>query len=41
MRDNVYCEYLEQLVAEKKIQVSQIDDAVARILRLKFSPGLI
>ena len=27
MRDNVYCEYLEQLVAEKKIQVSQIDDA--------------
>ena len=40
MRDNVYCEYLEQLVAEKKIQVSQIDDAVARILRLKFRLGL-
>ena len=40
MRDNVYCEYLEQLVAEKKMQVSQIDDAVARILRLKFRLGL-
>ena len=32
MRDNVYYEYLEQLVAEEKIEISQIDDAVARIL---------
>lgn len=41
MRDNVYYEYLEQLVAEKKIEISQIDDAVARILRGQISPGLI
>ena len=40
MRDNVYYEYLEQLVAEKKIEISQIDDAVARILRVKFRLGL-
>ena len=40
MRDNVYYEYLEQLVAEKKIEMSQIDDAVARILRVKFRLGL-
>ena len=38
MRDNVYYEYLEQLVAEKKIEISQIDDAVARILRVQISP---
>lgn len=40
MRDNVYYEYLEQLVAEEKIEISQIDDAVARILRVKFRLGL-
>ena len=40
MRDNVYCEYLEQLVVEKKIEMSRIDDAVVRILRLKFRLGL-
>jgi hypothetical protein len=39
MRDNVYYEYLEQLVAEEKIEISQIDDAVARI-RVKFRLGL-
>jgi len=40
MRDNIYNEYLEQLVNEKKIQMSQIDDAVTRVLRLKFRLGL-
>ena len=28
------------MVAEKKIEISQIDDAVARILRVKFRLGL-
>ncbi len=40
MRDNLYNEHLEQLVAEKKIPSAQIDDAVARVLRLKFRLGL-
>lgn len=40
MVDNVYVENLEQLVKEKKIPESKIDDAVRRILRLKFRLGL-
>lgn len=40
MVDNVYVENLEQLVKEKKIPMAKIDDAVRRILRLKFRLGL-
>lgn len=40
MVDNVYVENLAQLVKEKKIPESKIDDAVRRILRLKFRLGL-
>ena len=40
MRDNVYGEYLEELVSEEKIQMAQIDEAVSRILRVKFRLGL-
>ncbi len=40
MVDNVYVENLQKLVEEKKIRMSRIDDAVRRILRLKFRLGL-
>lgn len=40
MVDNVYVENLPKLVEEKKIPMSRIDDAVRRILRLKFRLGL-
>lgn len=40
MRDNLYYEYLEQLIAEKRISIAHVDDAVVRILRLKFRLGL-
>lgn len=40
MVDNVYVDFLPQLVKEKKIPESKIDDAVRRILRLKFRLGL-
>jgi beta-glucosidase len=40
MVDNVYVDFLPQLVKEKKIPVEKIDDAVRRILRLKFKLGL-
>jgi beta-glucosidase len=40
MVDNVYVENLPQLVAEKKVPMSKIDDAVKRILRIKFRLGL-
>jgi beta-glucosidase len=40
MVDNIYVENLAQLVEEKKIPMSSIDEAVRRILRLKFRLGL-
>lgn len=40
MVDNVYVENLPQLVAEKKVPMSRVDDAVKRILRIKFRLGL-
>ena len=40
MVDNVYIENLQQLIDEKKIAVSNIDEAVRRILRIKFRLGL-
>lgn len=40
MVDNVYLEHLKQLVEEKKVPMTRIDDAVRRVLRLKFRLGL-
>lgn len=40
MVDNVYVENLGQLVKEKQVPMNRIDDAVRRILRLKFRLGL-
>ena len=40
MVDNVYIENLKQLVQDKKVPMSRIDDAVRRILRVKFRLGL-
>lgn len=40
MVDNLYGRQLEELVKDKKITMAQIDDAVRRILKLKFELGL-
>ena len=40
MTDNIYFQNLQQLIAEKKIPMAKIDDAVSRILRVKFRLGL-
>lgn len=40
MVDDIYFDNLSDLVKEEKITISQIDDAVRRILRLKFRLGL-
>ncbi|MDP4184834.1 MAG: glycoside hydrolase family 3 N-terminal domain-containing protein [Bacteroidota bacterium] len=40
MKDNVYLENLPTLLAEKKITMAEIDEAVGRILRVKFRLGL-
>ncbi|NEW81151.1 MAG: beta-glucosidase [Mariniphaga sp.] len=40
MKDNIYFENFKALIAEKKIPMSKIDDAVSRILRVKFRLGL-
>ena len=40
MTDNIYFQNLKQLIAEKKIPMSKIDEAVSRILRVKFRLGL-
>lgn len=40
MKDGIYSEYLPELVAENKISMEAIDDAVGRILSLKFRLGL-
>ena len=40
MKDSIYLENLAQLVKEKKIQLAKIDDAVSRVLRVKFRLGL-
>ena len=40
MRDNCYRDYLPELVKEGKISLNQIDDAVRRVLRIKFELGL-
>ncbi len=40
MESYVYVKYIEELVAEKKVDIYKIDDAVKRILRVKFELGL-
>lgn len=40
MVDNFYVENLAQLIAEKKVPISRLDDAVRRMLRIKFRLGL-
>ncbi len=40
MKDNIYFENFKQLIAEQKISMAQIDDAVSRVLRVKFRLGL-
>lgn len=40
MSDNIYAQNLKQLIAEKKVPMTRVDDAVRRILRLKFQLGL-
>lgn len=40
MMDNIYVDYLKSLVEEGTIPVQRIDDAVRRVLRLKFRLGL-
>jgi len=40
MNDNVYIENLPQLIAEKKVSMNQLNEAVSRVLRVKFRLGL-
>ena len=40
MKDNIYLENLKDLVADHLIPIEKIDDAVSRILRVKFNLGL-
>lgn len=40
MKDNIYMENFNQLIAEKKIPMTKIDEAVRRVLRVKFKLGL-
>lgn len=40
MMSHSYDKYLEELVTEKKISMSTLDEAVSRILRIKFQLGL-
>jgi beta-glucosidase len=40
MADSIYLENLKTLVNEKKVPIKNIDDAVSRVLRIKFRLGL-
>jgi len=40
MVDNVYPEHLSSLIKDGKVSMTRLDDAVSRILRLKFELGL-
>ena len=40
MESSIYINELETLIKEKKISIAQIDDAVSRILKVKFELGL-
>lgn len=36
-----FCDYLKELVEEGEVSMERIDDAVARVLRLKYRLGLL
>lgn len=40
MKDNIYFEFMEELLKENTISIAMIDDAVSRVLRVKFRLGL-
>lgn len=40
MKDSIYAEFMSQLMKEKKISIAQVNDAVSRVLRIKFRLGL-
>lgn len=40
MTDKIYLDYLKELLAEKRVTTDLIDDAVSRVLRIKFRLGL-
>jgi beta-glucosidase len=40
MNDEIYAKYLPEKIKQKEVQMSRIDDAVRRILRVKFRLGL-
>ncbi|MEI7503525.1 MAG: glycoside hydrolase family 3 N-terminal domain-containing protein, partial [Paludibacter sp.] len=40
MNDDIYIKYLPERIKQKEVQMSRIDDAVRRILRVKFRLGL-
>ncbi|WP_099146559.1 glycoside hydrolase family 3 N-terminal domain-containing protein [Bacteroides sp. KFT8] len=40
MNDNLYNEHLEQLLKENKVSMERLDEAVGRVLRVKFRLGL-
>lgn len=40
MKDDVYRKYLPELISEKKIDINKINDAVSRVLKVKFDLGL-
>jgi beta-glucosidase len=40
MNDEIYVKYLPEKIKQKEVQMSRIDDAVRRILRVKFRLGL-
>lgn len=40
MVDNCYQKYLPELIRENKVSMAQVDDAVRRVLRMKFELGL-
>lgn len=40
MVDDLYMKYLPSLISEGKVSMAQVDDAVRRVLRLKFRLGL-
>lgn len=40
MVDDLYMKYLPELISEGKVDMAQVDDAVKRVLRLKFRLGL-
>lgn len=40
MKDGIYAEFMSQLIDEEKMSIDKINDAVSRVLRIKFRLGL-